>query len=359
MPENQAGREESDPRETYWNEEWLREKYWDEKLSQAQMADLTGVGRSTIQRWMDKLDVERRARTSTSEDPEIEGWLRATVSDELSNEERLALRVGHNKLTSALYEINAKRKNAVESLCDDLGLDNDDISDRIEARQEFRETELADELEEHTSKAITRLAKEYSDLLENRFGEPQSRKKKERIGLIKTTFGNNANDRAIMEATGASRRYVKDFKAFAEVEIKDSRLGTASYYSESFEEGEPAVVLQRYQRQQNRLSSSLRKEVLIRDGQECLRCSSIEKFQVHHITPVSRGGSHRKENLATLCADCNNDARLVNTMYGEEIPAYPPGKFDEWVKGDLNICGAITNDLTPCENPEGSCPHHG
>lgn len=347
-----------DPRETYWNEEWLREKYWDKELSQAQIADLAGVGRSTIQRWMDKLDVERRAHTSTSEDPEIEGWLRATVSDGLSNEERLALRDRHEELLSSVHELNRERRTAVESLCEDMGLDYDDIGDRIEARQEFRETEFADKLDERMSRVISRLAEMYSGLLENRFEDPQSRKKKEQIGLIKTTFGDDAKDRSIMEATEASRRYVKDFTAFAEVEIKDSRLGPASYYSEGFEQGEPAVVLQRYQRQQNRMSSSLRNEVLERDDRECLRCGSKKELQVHHITPVSRGGSHRKENLATLCADCNNNARLVNTFYGEEIPVYPLGRFEDWVNGDLNICGAITNDMTPCENPEGSCPHH-
>ncbi len=347
-----------DPRETYWNEEWLRGKYWDEELTQAQIADLADVSRTTIQKWMEKHDIERRTYTSTSDDPEIEGWLRATVSDALSNDERLALRERHEELLSSLNEIKQERRNAIEDLCDDMGLDYDDINDRIDASQEFRETEYSDELNNRTSKVLSRLAEFYSMLLEQKFEDPQSRKKKDQIGLIKSILGDNAEDKAIIEATGASRRYVKDFKAFAEVEINDSKLGRRSYSSEGFQEGEPAVVLQRYQRQQNRMSGSIRNEVLDRDGHECLRCGSNDELQVHHMTPVSSGGSHTKENLATLCADCNNDARLVNMWMSGEIPAYPPGRFDDWVDGELDICGAITNDMTPCENPKGSCPHH-
>ena len=39
---------------------WLEEKYVDEQLSQREIADICGVHRSTIRRWMDKFDIATR-----------------------------------------------------------------------------------------------------------------------------------------------------------------------------------------------------------------------------------------------------------------------------------------------------------
>lgn len=44
----------------YQNEEWLREKYWEEGLTMHEMADEANCGSTTIKRWMDKHDIERR-----------------------------------------------------------------------------------------------------------------------------------------------------------------------------------------------------------------------------------------------------------------------------------------------------------
>lgn len=55
---------------------------------------------------------------------------------------------------------------------------------------------------------------------------------------------------------------------------------------------------------------SLRNEVLLRDGGRCKQCGrSAEKdkvpLEVDHIVPVSEGGGNDKNNLQTLCFDCN------------------------------------------------------
>jgi len=44
----------------YRNEEWLREKYWEEELSAQEIADLTDVTDQTILVWMRKHDIPRR-----------------------------------------------------------------------------------------------------------------------------------------------------------------------------------------------------------------------------------------------------------------------------------------------------------
>lgn len=49
-----------------------------------------------------------------------------------------------------------------------------------------------------------------------------------------------------------------------------------------------------------------RKKVLRRDDYLCQECGESEGvLQVHHITPISEGGSHKLENLETVCRSCH------------------------------------------------------
>lgn len=41
-----------------------------------------------------------------------------------------------------------------------------------------------------------------------------------------------------------------------------------------------------------------------RDGC-CQKCGSTVNLQVHHIKPLSRGGSNKRLNLITLCSGCH------------------------------------------------------
>lgn len=49
----------------------------------------------------------------------------------------------------------------------------------------------------------------------------------------------------------------------------------------------------------------LREHVFSRDGWRCVYCGSAGTLEVDHIKPVSKGGSHQIENLATACFPCN------------------------------------------------------
>ena len=42
-----------------------------------------------------------------------------------------------------------------------------------------------------------------------------------------------------------------------------------------------------------------------RDGNHCRLCGSTSKLHVHHVVPVSLGGSHSLQNLITLCKSCH------------------------------------------------------
>lgn len=48
------------------------------------------------------------------------------------------------------------------------------------------------------------------------------------------------------------------------------------------------------------------REVKRRDGYKCKVCSGTEDLEVHHIVPVSRGGTNHKTNLITLCSTCHH-----------------------------------------------------
>jgi 5-methylcytosine-specific restriction endonuclease McrA/predicted RNA-binding Zn-ribbon protein involved in translation (DUF1610 family) len=64
------------------------------------------------------------------------------------------------------------------------------------------------------------------------------------------------------------------------------------------------------QQERNRMSDSLRYQVLKRDNSRCTRCGATPQtdgvsLHVDHIVPVSKGGKTELDNLQTLCAPCN------------------------------------------------------
>ena len=58
----------------------------------------------------------------------------------------------------------------------------------------------------------------------------------------------------------------------------------------------------------------VRQLVLDRDGRRCGNCGSTEELHVHHIVPLTRGGTNEMGNLRTLCKSCH--ARLHPHMKG-------------------------------------------
>lgn len=49
----------------------------------------------------------------------------------------------------------------------------------------------------------------------------------------------------------------------------------------------------------------IRPNILARDSHRCLMCGYGEVLDVHHILPLSRGGTNYEHNLVTLCANCH------------------------------------------------------
>ena len=53
------------------------------------------------------------------------------------------------------------------------------------------------------------------------------------------------------------------------------------------------------------IPSAIRRYVLKRDGECCVKCGSRYALQIDHIQPYRDQGTHEPENLQVLCRSCN------------------------------------------------------
>lgn len=91
--------------------------------------------------------------------------------------------------------------------------------------------------------------------------------------------------------------------------------GEGGYLRELFEY-ELGIVINRSKRhascqpiktyRKRKLSPSLKKRILERDGYRCQTCSTHLDLTIDHIVPEVKGGSDEDGNLQTLCRSCNS-----------------------------------------------------
>lgn len=55
-----------------------------------------------------------------------------------------------------------------------------------------------------------------------------------------------------------------------------------------------------------------RKESLSRDGHQCVNCGAQTNLEVHHVVPLSRGGTNKPTNLVTVCRSCHAGSHEEN-----------------------------------------------
>ena len=61
-----------------------------------------------------------------------------------------------------------------------------------------------------------------------------------------------------------------------------------------------------------------RRRLLIHSaGKRCSVCRTTSRLHVHHVIPLSRGGSHKLENLELLCETCHSGAHGGRDFSGE------------------------------------------
>lgn len=58
-------------------------------------------------------------------------------------------------------------------------------------------------------------------------------------------------------------------------------------------------------------------QVIKRDGEQCSKCGSRGHLHLHHIKPLSKGGSNKIENLILLCENCHSKEHGGRDFLGE------------------------------------------
>jgi len=290
--------------------------------------------------------------------PTPERFERIEVDDRLTRTERAELRERHAALRERLRARNDDWSAAVEAYAAEHGYNADDGHGFAAAALEFRETEAGTQCDRRKQEILAEKARLYRSVLEARFDAPAEVSKRRRIGLVYRVFGHAAHSEAIAGATDASESYIDQFRAVDVIQELPSGEVGMKFDREAYAAGKPAIPLQddREQRRDT-VSESVRERVLDRDDGQCRRCGADTALEIHHIRPVSHGGEDRPDNLAALCAACHERAHQT-APGGGIVPAYPLDQFEDWLNGELNICGAPTADDTPCQNLAGSCPHH-
>lgn len=65
----------------------------------------------------------------------------------------------------------------------------------------------------------------------------------------------------------------------------------------------------------------LRKTTLRRDGHQCVKCGATQDLEVDHIQNVAQGGTHRLDNLQTLCRECHREKTRKEMRAGHQARA--------------------------------------
>lgn len=66
-----------------------------------------------------------------------------------------------------------------------------------------------------------------------------------------------------------------------------------------------------------------REHALRRDSYRCRNCGSVVDLNVHHIVPLSQGGTNHLDNLVTLCLRCHSGVH-PHMRHENETELSPP-----------------------------------
>ena len=91
-----------------------------------------------------------------------------------------------------------------------------------------------------------------------------------------------------------------------------------------------------------------RKAVLERDEHQCCKCSRCDGLEVHHIKPVSEGGTNDLGNLITLCGACHTEWHSVekaSKITTDHWLKYPPVHRLIVMLDTMKDCGFIDKTI--------------
>ena len=67
--------------------------------------------------------------------------------------------------------------------------------------------------------------------------------------------------------------------------------------------------------------SERRQQVVNRDGEQCSVCGNYYHLHLHHVSPLSKGGSNKIFNLKVLCKDCHSKVHGGRDFSGVFTPS--------------------------------------
>lgn len=95
-----------------------------------------------------------------------------------------------------------------------------------------------------------------------------------------------------------------------------------------------------------RISKKIKQQVFERDGYKCKECGAVLEpslAEIHHILPISKGGTNELSNLTTLCRNCNYS--ITDKIIDVATTPLSGTIADTWVKA-FKKAPAITSILS-------------
>lgn len=282
----------------YQDEEWLREKYWDEELTAKEVAEEANCSKGTVLRWLRNHDIERRSKGNKRIDKAYrdESWLR----EQYHAEGRLIEDIADGQDVTNATIIRWMKKLGVERR--DTGHQQKDgpYKDEDWIRREYVENRkptrvIADECDVSRRTINYYLEKfgiekrQGSDAHKAGWEHESEERRQEAREWMKEVLEQHPPDHF---ETGEHREEV--LKKMSEVKLgeKNPRWtgGPVGYYGGTW-----------FQK---------REEVLVRNDYTCQVCGEHdESNHVHHIKPVREfddpEDAHFDENLITVCESCH------------------------------------------------------
>ncbi|ERG95993.1 helix-turn-helix domain-containing protein, partial [Haloquadratum walsbyi] len=153
--DNQESETHSSDEKLYKKEGWLRKQYCESELTQKEIAELTGVSKSTISNWMQEHEIKSRSSAESRTDGDLEKlnneeWLREQYCEREKTLTEIAdeLNLAHKTVSTSIQEHGIEIRSAAESRTDG---DREKLKDEAWLREQYCNREksaydIADEL---------------------------------------------------------------------------------------------------------------------------------------------------------------------------------------------------------------------
>lgn len=300
------------------NEEWLRQKYEEEKLSGGEIADICGVSTRTVHRRFDEFGIETRSiqeshRTNSDERLRDKQWLREKyVEDQLTTDEIGELvDVAGSAVQSWLHRhgIGTRSPGEAQRIKTAEGLKDKQVMYDLYHRGGLTTHEIADHFDVDQHTVVNWMDKHGIERSMRTQKDPATPDKLRNPEWVREKYvEEKMNITAIAELCDVTRGCVSDWMDIHGIESR----GAVGEYAGNWKEG--PQLKRDYGSKWYRFAEKTRE----RDSHKCQRCGIAQSeykaergiaLDVHHVKPVDTFRHPRKahtlDNLVTLCRPCH------------------------------------------------------